>query len=260
MSEMWNRIVSSYEGYIGSGMLAGLFLAAVIYLFVTEKNKNTRILFLYMPMLTLILYFCPFFAAIVYSFTGEEIYYRQLWLIPVVPVLAYTAVRILMKCSGKRRIFAGAAMVGILLLSGRLAYKSPYFSVAETPYHVPKAVVEICDTIQSEETLVKAVFPGELLQYVRQYNSRIWMPYGREILITRWGFQYDLFELMEARLPDAELIAAEARERGCQYIIFSESKPLSGSFTDYGYEFLTSIGGYGIYWDSDLNWSPWWSP
>lgn len=257
MLEMWSRIVSTYKDYIGSGMLAGLFLAAAIYLFVTEKNKNTRILFVYMPVLTLILFFCPLFAAIVYSFTGEEIYYRQLWLLPVVPVLAYTAVKILMKCSGKRRVLAGAAMVGIFLLSGRLVYKSPYFSPAENLYHVPQTVVEICDTIQSEETLVKAVFPGEFLQYVRQYNSRIWMPYGREILVARWGFQYDLFELMEAQIPDAELIAEEARNQRCQYIIFSESKPLSGSFTDYGYELLTSIGGYGVYWDPDLDWNPW---
>ena len=254
MLEMWSRIVSSYEGYIGSGMLAGLFLVAMIYLFFSEKNKNIRILFLYMPMLTLILYFCPLFAAIVYSFTGEEIYYRQLWLLPVVPVLAYTAVKILMKCNGKKRVLAGMAMVGILLLSGRLVYKSPYFSPAENPYHVPQTVVEICDTIQTEETLVKAVFPGEFLQYVRQYNSRIWMPYGREMLVARWGFQYDLFDLMEAQFPDAELIAAKAREQHCQYIIFSESKPLSGSFTDYGYELIASIGGYGVYWDPDLIW------
>lgn len=256
MLEKWNWVASVYRDYVGTGMLAALFLTALLYLFVTEKNKNTRILFLYMPVLTLLIYFSPPFAAIVYAFTGEETYYRLLWLVPVTPVLAYSAVKILMECGKKTRLWIGTAMVGILLLSGQLVYKSPYFSSAENRYHVPQTVVEICDMISQEDRYVKAVFPAEFLTYVRQYESRIWMPYGREILVTRWGFQYDLYELMEAPVPDVKLIAAEARDQGCQYIIISEKKPLSGSFTDYGYELLASVGGYGVYWDPDLVWNP----
>ena len=51
---MWNSIIGLYENYIGTGMIAGLLLVAMIYLLVTEKNKATRIVFLYMPLMVLV--------------------------------------------------------------------------------------------------------------------------------------------------------------------------------------------------------------
>ena len=139
---MWNEIVTLYENYIGTGMISGLFLAALIYLFVTEKNKAARTVFLYMPVVTLAFYFCPFFAALIYALTGEEIYYRLLWLVPVVPVLAYAAVKIISEAGEKKRLPAGIAIAGIFMVSGSLVYQSPYFKQAQNAYHVPQAVVE----------------------------------------------------------------------------------------------------------------------
>lgn len=250
---MWDKVLTLYENYIGTGMIAGLFLVAVIYLFAAEKNKNTRIIFLYMPVMVLALYFCPFFAAAVYSFVGEEIYYRLLWLVPVVPVLAYAAVRLIMTCTGKKRIAAGAAIGGIILLSGSLVYESPYFGKAQNTYHVPDTVVEICEAVEVEGREVKAVFPAEFLQYVRQYSPYVHMPYGREILIARWNFYDELYALMEAEVLDAEQIAEKARERGCHYVIFSATRERSGSFEAYGYELFDTIDGYVIYVDTTLD-------
>lgn len=250
---MWDKVLTLYEGYIGTGMIAGLFLVAVIYLFVAEKNKNTRIIFLYMPVIILILYFCPFFAAVVYAFVGEEIYYRLLWLVPIVPVLAYAAVRIIMTCTGKKRIAVGAAIGGIILLSGSLVYESPYFSKAQNACHVPDTVVEICDAIEVEGREVKAVFPAEFLQYVRQYSPYVHMPYGREMAIVRWNFYDELYSLMEAEVLDVEQIAEKARERGCHYVIFSETRVRIGSFEEYGYELFDTIDGYAIYADTTLD-------
>ena len=253
---MWNEILTLYEGYIGTGMISGLFLTAVIYLFVAEKNKNIRIVFLYVPVVMLVLYFCPLFAMLVHVFTGEEIYYRLLWLVPVVPVLSYTAIKIIVEAGGKKKIPVGIAIAGIFMISGKLVYQSPYFSGAENVYHVPDTVVEICDRIQAEDTLVKAVFPKEFLQYVRQYNAKIWMPYGREILVERWGFRYDLYDLLEAEEVDVAAVVPIARQQGCQYLILSEKKKLQGSFLDYDYQLLTVIDGYCVYWDSELSWKP----
>lgn len=253
---MWSEILESYGEYIGTGMIIGLFLVALIYLFTAEKNKNIRVVFLYMPVMLLVLYFCPVFAAVVQLFTGGGIYYRLLWLVPVVPVLAYAAVKIIAEAPGKKKIPAGIAIAGIFLISGRLVYQSPFFSKAENRYHIPQTVVEICDSIQSGDELVKAVFPDEFLQYVRQYNAYIWMPYGREILVDSWGFHYDLHDLMEAEVLEADKIASEAHAQGCRYIIISEEKKLNGSFPEHGYELLNVIDGYCIYWDSELFWRP----
>lgn len=250
--DMWSKVLNLYEGYIGTGMIAGLFLVAVIYLFVTEKNKNTRILFLYMPVIVLGLYFCPIFAAVVYSFVGEEIYYRLLWLVPTVPVLAYAAVKITMGCNGKKRLVAGASIGAILLLSGSLVYQSPYFSKAENAYHVPETVVKICDAIEVEGREVRAAFPMEFLQYVRQYSPYVCMPYGREMVIERWNFNDALFDLLGEDTLNVEQVVEKARERQCHYVIFSVEKELDGRFEDYDYELFDEIDGYVIYTDTTL--------
>lgn len=249
---MWNKVLTLYDGYIGTGMIAGLFLAAVIYLFVTEKNKSIRIVFLYVPVMVLVLYFCPFFATLIYAFAGEEIYYRLLWLVPIVPVLAYAAVKIISGCEGRKRVWTGLAMSGMILLSGSLVYKSPYFSKASNIYHVPQAVAEICDTIRFNEEWIMAVFPSELIQYVRQYEPLVNMPYGREMLVDRWNIQDELYDLMEAETLDTGKIAEKALERRCLYIIVPVSKQQIGSFTEYGYEQLDKMEGYYIYRNTEL--------
>lgn len=142
------------------------------------------------------------------------------------------------------------------MVSGSLVYQSPHFRQAQNVYHVPQAVVEICDAIQSGDTPVKAVFPGELVQYVRQYNSYIWMPYGREALVERWGFSYELFDLQQEETLDILAFAPLAHSEGCQYIILPEGRKMLGSLSDYGYELLDEKEGYCIYWDSELDWKP----
>lgn len=246
---MWDKVLTLYGAYIGTGMIAGLFLVALIYLFVSEKNKTTRILFLYMPVIILVLYFCPFFATIVYNFVGEEIYYRLLWLVPIVPVLSYAAVKIISDCGEKKRLIAGASLAAIIMLSGKLVYRSPYFSLAQNAYHVPDTVVKLCDAVAAEEKPVIVAFPGEFIQYVRQYNALVCMPYGREVLVDSWNIRDELFLLLETDVLDAEKIAECAKQRGCQYLIFSGEKKIAGSFEDFGYELSDEIDGYVIYRD-----------
>lgn len=246
---MWDMIRTSFREYAGTGMMTGLFLAAEIFLFVKEKNKTIRILLLYMPVLLLLLYFFPPFASFIYTFVGDEIYYRLLWLVPVTPVLAYTAVRIWESCGGTKKWLAGAVMAVTVMLSGSLVYTSPHFSRAENLYHVPQPVVDICDAIS--EPGVKAAFPLELVQYVRQYDPAVNMPYGREMLVerwvTEWQLQNELCALLNVEVLDAAAIAENAREQRCLYVIFREGKTVRGSFEENDFELYQVVDGYMIY-------------
>ena len=249
---MWSKILELYDGYIGTGMMSGLFLVALIYLLIVEKNKNMRVVFVYMPLLTLLLYFNPLFARVVNYFTGEEVYYRFLWLVPMVPVLAYCAIKIVVESKEELKLPVGLVIGIIFVLSGSLVYKSSHFQKAENIYHVPQTVVDLCDTICSEDEVIMAVFPKEFLQYVRQYNAYIRMPYGREMTVPVWVENYNhnsyLYEHIEnATLLDVSEICWEAREWACRYLIISEQKQLDESFLDYGYEIVDVIDGYVIY-------------
>lgn len=246
------KTAAVYRAYMGNGMIAILFVGAVIYLALTEKDKNTRIIFVYMPVLVLLFFFSPLTAKIVSVMADDEIYYRILWLLPVVPTLALTAVRLLAKTRGKRRLLLGGALGGMVLLSGTLVYTSPHFHRAETIYHVPGYVVDICDAIEVEGREVMAAFPPEFLQYVRQYSPVVCMPYGREQLVARWGFSDELYLEMTAEEIDTERVALLARQRLCHYVVVHRDRVLKGTFEECGYEVFAEIDNYVIYVDNSI--------
>ena len=148
---MWSEVSRAFLGYMGAGLIGICYLLALVYLWLTEKRKYIRILFLYMPLALLALFFHPLFAKLVYYAAEDEIYWRVLWLLPMTATLAYTCVRIYGEMDAKRgKRWAEATalcMAGVIAVSGSFIYASPSFSRAENIYHVPDAVVEICDAI-----------------------------------------------------------------------------------------------------------------
>lgn len=249
---MWNQVVHLFREYMGTGLIIGWFLLAVIYLLWKEKKTHIRILFVYMPIILLLLFFNPLFARLLYEFVGDEIYYRILWLIPVTAVIAYGMIHLYGTLKGRVRICFALVCAMLIVVSGSYVYNNPYFQKAQNLYHMPQSVVDICDAIEVEGREVMAVFPSEMLQYVRQYSPVVCMPYGREQLIERWNFQDELFDVMEGEVIEASRLAALAKERLCHYIVLPQSKKLQGSLLDYDYVLFDSLDGYDIYLDTTI--------
>lgn len=240
-------VMEIFQKYMGTGLVLIWFVLALIYLFLHEKKKPLRILLIYAPVIILLLYFNPLFSKIFYRLLGNEIYFRICWLLPMLPVIAYAAVCILDSLHGKRKSCFAAAVILLVMISGKLVYSNPLFSRAENIYHVPQAVADICDAIEIEGREVMAVFPDEFLLYVRQYSPVVCMPYGRD------ANHYELHAIMTAEEIDVESLAAEAKYYGCHYVILSEDKPLKGNMADYSYEVFDNIDGYVIYKDTTMN-------
>lgn len=253
MKEMWLMANEFFRLYMGTGLIVIFFLAALVYLFLTENRKPVRILFLYMPVVVLLLFFNPLVTKLVYEYADEEIYYRILWLLPVTLVLAYAVVKIYGELETKKRVLFGGTAALLIMVSGSLIYNNGFFSKAENMYHVPQSVVEICDAIEVEGREVMAVFPKELLQYVRQYSPVVCMPYGREITVDRWNYSTQLYDVMEAKEIDAGKLSELAREQSCAYIILPRDKVVNGNLNDYKFENFGSVEGYVIYKDSTVN-------
>ncbi len=250
---MWNQVIRLFHAYMGEGLIIGWFLLAEIYLFVREKDRNRRILFVYTPLTLLLLFFNPLFAEIFYGIAGEEIYYRILWLIPITLVIAYGGVQLIFSYKRGKKGGLGILLAFLIMLSGKYVYSSPFFEKAQNIYHVPQSVVEICDAIAVEGREVMAVFPSEQLQYVRQYAPTVCMPYGREALVSAWGPSPELYDAMEAESIDAGLLVSLAREEGCHYIILRSDKEIKGSLGEGGYIRMTSIRGYDVYKDETVD-------
>lgn len=249
---MWNTIIELFRNYMGTGLIIAWFLLAVVYLFFKEEDKGKRILFLYVPVILFLLFFNPVFIRVIYGFIGDEIYYRVLWLLPVTVVLAYTITVIygrLQDCRGK--VFLGIAAF-LMVISGSCIYSNAGFSKADNLYHMPQEVVDICDAIEVEGREVMAVFPAEMISYVRQYSPLVCMPYGREVLVERWNMGNEFYAVMEAETVDVEKLAAFAKEYACHYVILREDKELQGNMEDYDYILFDTIAGYHIYQDTTV--------
>lgn len=241
---MWTELVQVFQKYMGTGVIVIWFLAALVYLFLNEKQRPKRIFFVYMPVIVLVLYFNPLFAAIFFTAVGSEIYYRIWWLIPVIIVIAYSSVTICERLKGRAKgIFALLALI-LIAVSGKLVYSSPSYGKAENCYHVPDAVVDICDAIVVPGREVKAAFPIELLFYVRQYSPKVCMPYGRAEVDGVYNEFLDAMKEEEIELGE---VTEYANQTQCHYLIFNEEKKLLGVPQKFNLEFFERIDGYVIY-------------
>lgn len=248
---MWTDVIQVFQRYMGTGLIMIWFLAAVIYLFLSEKRKERRILFVYMPIILLLLYFNPLFAGLFCRLVGSEIYFRICWLLPVIIVIAYSAVCIFERMKGKGQVVFAVMTAVLIAVSGKPVYDNPLYTKAENIYHVPDSVVHICDAIVVPGREVMAVFPRELLLYVRQYSPFVCIPYGR----NGWGIEYvgDSAEIggfsdaMDEDVIDLEIVAPFVDARSCHYVIVDEKKEFLGNPKDYGWELFGETDGYVIY-------------
>lgn len=249
---MWREAVSLFREYMGTGLIVIWYLISLVYLFVKEKRKPFRILFIYVPIILLLIYFNPFFAALVFGLAGGEIYYRIIWLLPITVVIAFSCVQIYGELKGIKRALWVLSVSALIMVSGSYIYANQYFHRAENIYHMPDCVVEICDAITVPGREVMAVFPTELLQFVRQYSPTTCMPYGREITVERWVHLDELYDAMEAAEIKLDWLAPLAKEAGCHYVILRQDKTVIGETEDYNWVWFGETQGYTIYRDMDI--------
>lgn len=239
----------TFVNYMGTGLVMIWFLLSEVYLFLYEKRKPRRILFVYTPVIILLLYFNPLFAKVFYRLVGEEIYFRICWLMPIIVVISYSVVLICERLKGKLAVGFVMVSLALVVLSGRLVYSSPLYSPAENVYHVPDSVVHICDAIEVPGREVMAVFPKELLLYVRQYSSQVCMPYGRDALMG----PYNPFYLtVESETIDLEILVPMARERMCHYLVFRQDQEFLEEPANYGWQVFLETDGYVVYRDTGV--------
>lgn len=238
-----------FKLYTGLKLLLGLTLLSWIYLLFAEKGRRNRLLFVYAPLLIVVLFLFPvsrwvFVAA---GLDGET-YYRILWTVPMGIITVYGICRLF---ANHRRI-GTAVGVALIILCGKYVYQSEYISKAENLYHIPDTVIKICDCIEPEnpDARVSAVMPPELIHFVRQYSTRINMPYGREMLVNQWSYYNAVYEAMEgSEVVDVEKLLEATREEYCQYIVLSPGRETRQDPLKCGLTLKDEIDGYRIYED-----------
>ena len=109
-----------FQEYMGTGLIVLWFLVSLLYLWLTEKRKYIRVMFLYVPLVLLLVFFNPLVAKIVSQMADGEIYYRILWLLPVTPVIAFGTVQLCGKLAGRKRYVGITVAIVLFTISGSL--------------------------------------------------------------------------------------------------------------------------------------------
>ncbi len=244
--------------YGGNGFLLLMFLLSAIFIIATEKDIKKKTVLGILPIVIMAGFLLPV-TKIVYVAMfddGSDTYYRILWLIPMYVVIGYGMCSALMRVRNDivKRCMLVLGLV-IICVTGSLVYVNQYVSKAENLYHIPQKVIDICDVIAPEEgePRVRAAFPSELVHFVRQYDTDILMPYGREMVVTQWDYYNAVYEVMEKpEVIDAKALVEATRQTKCQYIILADDRKVDGSLTELGLEVVDNIEGYTIYIDPEI--------
>ena len=245
----------SLKLFFGNPLLALLLVASAVYIIVCEKSLKKKILLGILPLLILVGFLLPV-TKIVYVAAfdeGSDTYYRVLWLLPMYIVIGYAVCKLIFSFGSKwkQRVALVASLV-IIVLSGSLVYLNQYMSPAQNLYHIPQNVIDICDEIlpAEGEPRVRAVFPSELVHFVRQYSTNILMPFGREMVVTQWDYYNEVYEAMEKpEVVDADVLLEATRKAGVQYIILSKDRKIDKNLTTLGLKLMATVDNYYIYED-----------
>ncbi len=243
-------IFKNYMGYHENHFLVGIYLFALLYLWLVERDKRRRAVFVYAPTLILLVFFCPLFRKVfVRIMEDSETYYRLLWLLQMSIVSAYG----LIKLMGRHMRIGLLAACLMVVACGDYVYDSEHISRAENAWHLPQEAVDIVDMIKPEEGRITVLVPADLIYYIRQYSTDIELPYGREMLVSRWDYYNAMYEAMEAaEVIDTPLFVELTREYPCAYVVLKEDRKIKEPLTDYGFSVYGQVGEFVIYKDMTL--------
>lgn len=245
----------SFKLYFGNPWLVILLVASSVYLIVFEKDLRKKIILGILPLVIMAGFLFPVTKKVyVAAFDdGSDTYYRILWLIPMYVVIGYAACRLVFSSGSRlRQRITLVAILLVIALTGSLVYLNQYMSPAENAYHIPQSVIDVCDVIAPKdgESRVRAVFPSEMVHFVRQYDTDILMPYGREMIATQWDYYNVVYEAMEkAQVIDADELLEATRLTECDYIVLRTDRKIDKDLTELGLELVKTVGDYNIYLD-----------
>ena len=237
-------ILEILNAYNGGKLLLALYLVCLIYLWRYEKSRNQRLLLVWLPLFFLLLFLLPPVCRIYSRIDSARTYYRLLWILPMTLTIAYSGVRIF-----AANLRAGlAVMCALIVLSGQYIYSNENILKAENRLHLPQMVLDISDYLMNEtngeETM--AAMPVGLVQFVRQYNARIMMPYGREMQMG--SYYNEVYEAMEQTEPvNAEKLCKALDQYDCEFLVIEAVKRIDGDLEEEGLTYHADVDGYSIW-------------
>ena len=154
-----------------------LFVVGIICTLIWGRKKNSRIFIGYVLFLLLTVYNPLVVKYLIAKVKFENEYYRFIWILPVIPAVAYYGVKLVSVFRKKwQRALAAIVVLGCFVLLGNpLDGVVTNFAMTENIYKVPDDLRAVCDVIHQnqENDFPRVVFDSSLNSIVRQYDAGI---------------------------------------------------------------------------------------
>lgn len=229
MKEIFSISTNCLKQIIESSYIYLLFLFCLIWNYFKNKVISQRVLFLWGSLFSLFLVLCPLSGKILFYGLHHGTYYRNFWLIPLVPLICYTATDMLSRLKGKKRHLLFLIILFLITQSGVYMLKEPNFRKVTNPYKLTQEAVDTANWIPDGAYIVGAEW---LTPFIRQYNPTI------TLVNDRWKYSAIDAEL-DQPYPDLAVLGPLLQSSNCDFIAIGQDKNLTitGKWEDYGFHF-----------------------
>ena len=251
MQNVISDMLSAWKGYWGNGFYPWLLLLTIVYLLLFFRKKEAIRPMLFYVGILLLLFFCPVTAWLIQKCVGGDVYWRVLWLLPTVPLLAYGGTALIYGSRFPVRILLLSLLLAGIVVSGKSLMDAGFYERVHNFQKVPDEVAQICDLINKQKEEGEVIYlaaDDNIAAYVRVYDPSILMPYGRGGKGRTTQTARKLYTQLTSGMPVIKKVVKYANSLECNYLVF----PLpSQKKQDYmamkGYFLIGQVNSYGIF-------------
>lgn len=259
MKDVISNIIFWWQLYWQEGIFQYLLLFAALYLLVfRRRHPGTRQILPYTAAV-LFLYICPLSALVIQKCIGASVYWRMLWLLPTVPVIALAGAEYL--GSILDHIHINRRLLNILLtlvfiltaaLCGKTLLASGDYVKVSNLQKVPEEVAQVCNIVlehaDPEDDVLMVAADEHLASYIRVYDSSIHMPFGRRGKGALTAPQRRLRRLLNAEKLRYKRIARRAQQADCDFVVVKITESYRPRYMKKnGYKMISQVNTYGIF-------------
>lgn len=212
--------------------------------------KGRRIRFLIPSLLMTLVIVNPLFYQL-WDSLGLYAYWRILWIVPVIPVIAAVIPAIAEKCDkGWIKGIAVLAGIALIIAGGTFLYSGTggSFTAAGSITKLPESVPAVAEKLLALKENPRIIASPEISVYIRQYTGKTDTLFGRNIYGHMDGYGTDaqmvIGELENLR-SDLSRIGQYMLDNGYDYLVIGEQSH-KDLIKDH-FELVEQAGGYCIY-------------
>lgn len=257
MKDVMLNSIGRYQETFASSAYIIMFFVSLIFIILFESNKKKRGFLIGFALIFAFIYWCPITAYIIATYCIEfEVVWRMFWILPTTAYISYVLICFLeiARKQKKQWQLLGVLMV-VLLLCGSTIYTEEHFQKAENPYKINQIVIDVTDVIKEDAENkwienVGVIVPDNFVTEIKQYDGKLRMPYGRDLLrgIDNSEYGKKIHHALNnmSSYEGAALLRELALQGDYQYMVCITGADIT-EMQQVGYYYVETVGVYDVF-------------